>query len=411
MTEKQFEECLRNSMIRYSNLLQSDILLLNPDGTTFLSTDKTAVTKPFFPLPLDQCIDQPIQLNNKREYSLTPYYYCLPVLVHGVPRYFAVVSGFDNTRLSRECALVAAGLAELIHQIEKALPNPLSLSSSHPQSQLVEYVCQNQSDAQLQTLLHTLKLDPNMLRAVICIEFSFSSPNYFEGLGSMEYEVLRENLYSDVLKYVRGHSYLNRHDLCAIINKDELVIIKAFPISSNKLKVYKTIDTICSHLLQELSQFGIFEIHMAHGNLTSVFAELHSSYIEAKRFLDIGKHQYPDVEYYNAHNLMMNLICQDINPQIEAKILRPLLRALENNSGELQIELLQCAETLVDSCMSYSVASQKLQLHRNTIHTRMERFCEDTGLDPLHNFYDAVAVKLAAIFYRQVTYNTSKGEN
>ncbi|MGI6028485.1 MAG: PucR family transcriptional regulator [Candidatus Heteroscillospira sp.] len=400
MKDINIKEQLKKSVTRYSNLLQTEVILLNGDGTVFLPSGSGSSNSTFFPLPLDQCIDQPIQLKSKHDYSLAPYYYCLPVIVNESPRYFVAVSGFDAARISRECALVATGISEMLCQMEIMSSSYSPPVYRDPQAQLVESICQNYPPAQIITLLHTLKIEPIMLRAVICIEFSFNSPNYFERLGTMEYEILRDNTYHEILKYVREHAYFNRHDISAIANKDELVVIKSFPVSSNIPKAYRTIDTICNHLLEELSQFGIFQIHLAHGNLTADCSELHKSYSDAKLFLKIGKQQHPDIKYYNAGNLMLDLICNNIHPQISAKVIQPMLTALQNESGDIQNSLLQCAEAMVDSCMSYSSASHRLMLHRNTLHTRLERFCEITGLDPIHNFYDAVAVKLAAISLR-----------
>ena len=405
MNEHQTAAHLYEAILRYGNLLQTDLVLLNLDGTILLSSDQgpsesgTAPNVTLFHAPLDQCIDRPIQLKGKHDYDLSPYYYCLPVMVGGIPRFFVAISGFDVTRLPRECALVAAGLSELLIQWEKSLPNPLQVSHGDAQTQFVKSVCQNLPAAQMKLILQTMKIEPTMLRAVICAEFSFSPPNYFERLGSLDYEILCDNTTREILQYVRRHAYLNRSDIAAMADPNELVIIKSFPIHADVPKAYRTLDVICGRLLEELSQFGIFEVHMAHGNLTTDCSGLCSSYAEAKSFLEMGKEQYPEIPYYTVNNLMLDLISKDVHPQIEAKVLLPILRALENSEGELQWDLLKCAETMVDCCMSYSAAAQKLQLHRNTLHTRMERFCALTGLDPLHNFYDAVAVKMAAILW------------
>ena len=72
-------------------------------------------------------------------------------------------------------------------------------------------------------------------------------------------------------------------------------------------------------------------------------------------------------------------------------------KKLENRIGKFFQEKAWGKETacaLFDCCLNVSVAARRLYIHRNTLVYRAEKIKEETGLDVLHSFKDAVILYL-----------------
>lgn len=401
MEETDQKKILLGAIERYCVLMRCEVFLLDQDGKIYLSRDRQRWGKPMFFEPVDQCLDRIVRIHEHLENSLSPYYYCLPVVLFGQPMFHVAIGSFDTARLPRDCALVTAGFTELFQQIERS-HSPLPLSErTDLQTTLVEGILsQKLGRAQLQTLEESLDLDPSMMHAAICVELTFAPTSYFVQSCELLYDQVGGRLRGTILQSIREHRLLNHQDISAIYQENQLVIFKSFINTEKTAKAYRVLEVICRQLRDDLYPFGLIEMRMAHGSIVTSRSRLHESYQEARHFLRLGKRYHPQGDYYNSRDLMLDLICSDLHPQIVAKVVQPVLDALRAEMRDSGAELLRCAETMVDSCTSYAAASAKLGLHRNTLHTRLERFCTLTGLDPIHDFRDSLTVKLAAVMLR-----------
>jgi len=400
--EKYPADVLKHAVKRYATLLQGNVLLLNGSGTVFMMGrgELKKETRLFFQ-PLEQCLQRIIPGELRKEIGYDASYFCMPVLIDRIPAFYVAVEGFDESRLARDCALVAAGLAELCHSIEGEGKKESTGDDKDVQSALIEEMLSDSvSEANIQTALTEMDIDNRMLRAAIVIEMVFSPPIYYFQEGDLDYELMKARIAKNILSFIRKHKLLNRQDISTILGNRELVIFKSFVHTAKIDKVYRMLEKICATLRKDLEGFDVLEIRMSHGDVVYQFMDLKSSYDTAKHFLELGKWRYPKRSYYSTNDLIMDLIYEKIHPQIQAKMVQPVLDALTEENGNLRESLLACAETFVDCCMNYTAASEKLQLHRNTLHARLEKYKQLTGMDPSNSYNDALATKLAAIAAR-----------
>lgn len=394
------QEVLMEEIERYGTLLHAEILLLYTDGTVFLSRNQQRIGKKLFSAPIEQCVGRIIQGEEYWSEGFSHYYYSLPIVLQGITAFYLVIDGFDTARLPENCSLTAAGFTGLMEQIGRTNSSLLTVEDSDMQEVLIKGVLGSTlKGAALQSLAENLDLDCSMLRAVICIELVFARTSYFTQSCELLYDQVGDRLRTTILQFVRSHYMLTHQDISANYEDNRLIIVKSFIRTDKITKAYRVLERFCEQLRSDLYQFGLMEMRMAHGNLVDSISKLPESYHQANEFLRLGVKRHPDCDYYNSSVLLFDLLCTDLHPQISAKLIQPVLDALQDE-GETGMDLLHCTEVIVDCGMSYAEAAKKLMLHRNTVHMRVERFCSLTGLDPLHNFHDAVIVKFAAMTAR-----------
>ncbi len=390
---------LSDSLTHYCELLQCELFLLETNGKVYLARDNSRVNQPFFNRTPDQYIDRIIHVDSQWEQGFAPYQYCVPVIVNGIPVYYLVISSHDPSRLGRDSALVSVGLADLIAQMEESAIISNSSVQRDPEHFLIESVLDRRPKGQYLPVLDNLKIDDTYMRAVICIEFKMRPTSYYNQTGEIDYNQLASRLGDEVLHVIRNHRYIIRQDICSFYGNNTIIIFKSFLPTKNLTKQSKTLEFVCQALSHDINGIGPFEIHMAHGGIISDFESLTESYRQAKEFISIGKTVDPNGTYYSSERLMFELLCEQLHPQLLMNSILPLIESLQRESNSSE-NLLECAEALVDSCMNYSLAAKKLDLHRNTVRGRIERFINITGLDPSSDYSASVTVKLAAVYQR-----------
>ena len=397
MDIQELRDSLSNPIEQFSALSQCEVYLLDDNGIILVTRDKSLYGSTLFFQPPHMCSNRILQFDNRNTYSIAPFYYCVPIHINNIPEYYLALSSFDNTRLPRDCALIASGIQNLLTQLQQTEFLKEDTTSNDKQTNLINALLSDSHPAVINSIFKSLALDDSLYRAVICIELSFLPTSYFSKTGETSYEALVENQRSSILSFIRGHRFFNHQDLSAIYKKNEIVIIKSFIPTNKVVKINRTLEVICKRLKEDLSKFGPFEINMARGDIVTDFMNISSSYRQAKDFISLGKTRLVHGGYYNASFLLIDLIYASLHPQALTSSVLPVLEALKNDNGEINYDLLESAESVVDAGMSYAIASEKTGLHRNTLHSRVERFCNLTGLEPLNCFRDALIVKLAAV--------------
>lgn len=250
-------------------------------------------------------------------------------------------------------------------------------------------------------LMNKQEIDPSLLRTVIYIHLHFHKTSYFNINLNLGYESTIENHLHNIKVQIMNSRYLNTQDIVFSYDRNAIVVIKSFIPVSDHVRIYHAMDKICQSLGEELATNNAYIFRLAYGNLYSRIPDIKKSFNEAKATLQTGYQANDSYFFYKLEHILFENICQDLNPQIENKLLLPSLEKLKKKDGTIRTDLLSCGELYIDNCMNISQASKKGFMHRNTIHTRLEKLRELTGLDPTSSFKDAFIVKLLAVYLRQ----------
>jgi len=102
---------------------------------------------------------------------------------------------------------------------------------------------------------------------------------------------------------------------------------------------------------------------------------------------------------------LLESICHNLQPQIINKLLEPALQKLRDADATGYTSLLACAEVFIDTEFNIAKTALILQVHRNTVLSRLSRLAQITSINPMQGFQEAFLVKLIAI-YKNITEGT-----
>lgn len=394
---KHFLPSYSKTLNRYASLYQIQIGILDDSGQLLLAAKWPANMACF--TQYKECLDQviPVSFDNGK-YWLTSK---LLSLDESEYYYLAVLSPVSDNLIFK-CISISVTLEELLSSAPSdSAQVTLQHKDSHQRQLALLLLAQKAPLERILSLMNTLELDETLLRCVILIRLGFSTNKYFNINLNLGYQPILEKLRDEAFQIVRNCRYLTTQDICSFTNENEIVVFKSFVAGSDLSRVYLALDRICENIEQGLASIALLNVKIAYGNIYQDISQLYQSHAEATEILALGAKVLPDIDFYNIENIMMDIICQFLHPQITNKILLPRLKALIGDDGLIQTTLMNCAEIFVDSCLNYSLASQTAQIHRNTLNNRLARFSDLTHLKPHENFRDALITKLMAVYYRQ----------
>jgi carbohydrate diacid regulator len=245
-----------------------------------------------------------------------------------------------------------------------------------------------------------LGFDLGLSRSIILIELERKENRYFNINLDLGYDVSIENLKDELIKDIKANRYLTSQDIVGFYGSDQIIVVKSFITVADTNRMYLALDKVCRSILSDLSSNKIFTFYAASGNFYSNFTDLSDSYKEAQDTIKIGRVVKNTPGVYIIDDALLENVGYYLPSRISTKILLPLIKKLKKEDGTVDIELLYTVEGFIDSCMSFSKASQRLFLHRNTVAFRLEKFKKITGLNPITSFKDAFIIKMAAIYMK-----------
>lgn len=200
-------------------------------------------------------------------------------------------------------------------------------------------------------------------------------------------ELVLERSIEAILVHIDNSGLLCEQDL-AVVWDEHLIMLKSFPVSWQPDSLQRWGESLMKSL-QELSP----EITCCgSGMVATAVIDYSNSYQQAMYCL--GKCQPPCRlrTIYDRDLLVGFTFAKSTNSAINT--------ALEPLAGKFHFYLCKkpegrkTIETLLSSNLNLSNAANLLHLHRNTLMFRLNQFQSITGLDPAHNFEDAVLCRL-----------------
>jgi carbohydrate diacid regulator len=142
------------------------------------------------------------------------------------------------------------------------------------------------------------------------------------------------------------------------------------------------------------------------GEVAKTVADLHASYRQARRAIEIGRAFAPERTIHVYRSMMLERFLSDLSPEM-AEHYHSLLfnRSTARLFGE---EMLYTIEMFFKKDLNLSDTARQLYIHRNTLVYRLDKVQRQVGLD-LRKFEDAVTFKML-LEMRKCGNNKTKGK-
>lgn len=142
------------------------------------------------------------------------------------------------------------------------------------------------------------------------------------------------------------------------------------------------------------------------GDVAKHISELHASYRQARRAIEIGRVYAPDRSVHLYQSMILERFLSDLSPEM-AEHYHGLLfnRSTARLFGE---EMLYTIEMFFKKDLNLSDTARQLYIHRNTLVYRLDKVQKQIGLD-LRKFEDAVTFKML-LEMRKCGNNKTKGK-
>ena len=142
------------------------------------------------------------------------------------------------------------------------------------------------------------------------------------------------------------------------------------------------------------------------GEVARGIAELHSSYRQARRAIEIGRVYAPERTIHEYRSMMLERFLSDLSPET-AEHYHGLL--FNRSTARLfSEEMLYTIEMFFKKDLNLSDTARQLYIHRNTLVYRLDKVQRQVGLD-LRKFEDAVTFKML-LEMRKCGNNKTKGK-
>lgn len=127
------------------------------------------------------------------------------------------------------------------------------------------------------------------------------------------------------------------------------------------------------------------------GCLCNNVDELHGSYTEARRAIEVGRLFHPDDNIYAYSRLILERLLMELPAEVSASYHSMLFN--RKNTRLFNEEMLYTIDMFFKKDLNLSDTARQLYIHRNTLVYRLDKVQRQTGLD-LRSFEDAVTFKI-----------------
>lgn len=222
------------------------------------------------------------------------------------------------------------------------------------------------SDPWFKERAKTLSIDLDVPRVAVILELRSNSLTE-ETMSNKKKKVLA------ILK-----SLIEPDDLLTLVYTNEIILLK-------KIRL-KGMDWDKNHLLHQLNVWKSRLYHSAKvklkigiGTYYQDFKRLSQSYDEAKKTLKVGLTLYPDEDIYWYQEMGFPILIQQISNMNNHPLLELYKKILsKDKKGELQ----QTLKVFIEENGEINKTTERLFIHRNTLHYRLDKIKEITGKDP-----------------------------
>jgi carbohydrate diacid regulator len=200
-------------------------------------------------------------------------------------------------------------------------------------------------------------------------------------------ELVLERSIEAILKHIEQSKLVREQDI-AVIWDEKLIVLKGFPKADQPEPIAdwgrSLLDSL-HELSPEITCCGI-------GGMVDSVCDYEASYQQARYCLSACRTDRPPRIISDRQLLVGYTLVESMGLPVIAA-LTPLTQKFCQFIDK-KIEGQKTLEALLESNLNLSTAANALHIHRNTLMFRLDQFHSMTGLDPVHNFEDAVLCRV-----------------
>lgn len=171
---------------------------------------------------------------------------------------------------------------------------------------------------------------------------------------------------------------LDNNDLMAIAYSTNIILLKECLIDKENWNSIQTFTRLNS-LRTQIEQMTNIKVKFAMGTYYPTLEGISKSYSEAKKALEIGQILFPDNKVYSYQDLGFPILLNEIPKNINHPLYQHINTIFKNDKkGELH----QTLKVFVEENGEIKQTAERLFIHRNTLHYRLDKIKEITGKDP-----------------------------
>lgn len=158
----------------------------------------------------------------------------------------------------------------------------------------------------------------------------------------------------------------------------------------------EALESLCQGLHQMLTSEWVGECHLSISYPIVPTKDIAQSVILLRESIQLGKKYYYDQNLHFPWHLKLERLLIQLSDQDKHHF---IVEVFGKEDTQIDQEMMMTLETFFELNCNVSETAKKLYIHRNTLLYRLEKFRQETGLDP-RNFNQAVLVKIAALLYK-----------
>ncbi|KAB7708278.1 hypothetical protein F9802_06145 [Bacillus aerolatus] len=215
---------------------------------------------------------------------------------------------------------------------------------------------------------------------------------YEKAEGQQSAEMQIQSFKLDVLAIIQ-RTFRKPNDLIAAMQDDKFIILPALSVQFSESRVIKEIKDKCLSMISEFETKG-FSASIGIGAIAKNINELSQSYKDAWRALKIGKKLNASPGVFFIHDLFFEDLVSSIQKDLSKRYILNMLTTLQEQPDWEDLSKTICA--WCESGFNQKNAANMLFIHRNTLHYRLNKIHEISGID-LKNYKNAFMLYLAVL--------------
>jgi len=237
----------------------------------------------------------------------------------------------------------------------------------------------------LKRLAKAMNLNLSLTRAVSITNVAPFMQNAVSSYGSSE--LVLERSTEAILKHIEQTGLVSEQDI-AVIWDEMLIVLKTFPVTGQPEQVRDW----GSSLLNSLRALNPEIICCGIGSSVDSVCSYEASYQQARYCLHACCSSHPLRLISDRQLLLGYTLVESMGTPVIAALAS--LTCKFRDFLDKKVDGRKTLEALLVANLNLSSASNMLHIHRNTLMFRLEQFQSITGLDPAHNFEDAVLCRI-----------------
>lgn len=211
-------------------------------------------------------------------------------------------------------------------------------------------------------------------------------------------------MYNDLIKLLR--SFFQSKVLLIPLKEREWLVLVADEVlkaseendepSAEESDLEESLEHLCYGLHDMLANEWIGECHLSIAQPIIPAKEVVEAVVSLRESIQLGQKFYLEQSLHFPWQMKLERLLYRLSTEDKRKFVAEIFGRTD---AQVDQETMVTLETFFELNCNVSETAKKLYIHRNTLLYRLEKFRQETGLDP-RNFNQAVLVKLANLLYK-----------